>query len=167
MQITSSDSSKKHFKFDYVFGPEDNQEAVFVQTKPIVASVLDGYNVCIFAYGQTGTGKTFTMEGSPENRGVNYRTLDELFGVSQERSGIMRYGLFVSMMEVYNEKIRDLLIDSSDQPPKKLEIKQTAEGTQEVPGLVETQVTGTEDVWDLLKSGSRARSVGSTSANEL
>ena len=94
-------------------------EAVFVQTKPIVASVLDGYNVCIFAYGQTGTGKTFTMEGSPENRGVNYRTLDELFGVSQERSGIMRYGLFVSVMEVYN-KIRDLLIDSSNQPPKKL-----------------------------------------------
>jgi kinesin family protein C2/C3 len=81
---------------------------------------LDGYNVCIFAYGQTGTGKTFTMEGSPENRGVNYRTLDELFRVSQERIGIMRYGLFVSMMEVYNEKIRDLLIDSSNQPPKKL-----------------------------------------------
>ncbi|KAH8507328.1 hypothetical protein H0E87_009738, partial [Populus deltoides] len=70
------DSSKEQFKFDHVFGPEDNQEAVFVQTKPIVASVLDGYNVCIFAYGQTGTGKTFTMEGSPENRGVNYRTLD-------------------------------------------------------------------------------------------
>ncbi|KAI9393965.1 hypothetical protein POPTR_005G031850v4 [Populus trichocarpa] len=142
-------------------------EAVFVQTKPIVASVLDSYNVCIFTYGQTGTGKTFTMEGSPENRGVNYRTLDELFGVSQERSGIMRYGLFVSMTEVYNEKIRDLLIDSSNQPPKKLEIKQTAEGTQEVPGLVETRVTGTEDVWDLLNSGSRARSVGSTRANEL
>ncbi|KAJ6683008.1 KINESIN-RELATED [Salix koriyanagi] len=167
LQIISSDSSKKQFKFDHVFEPEDNQEAVFAQTKPIVASVLDGYNVCIFAYGQTGTGKTFTMEGSPENRGVNYRTLDELFRLSQERSGIMRYGLFVSMMEVYNEKIRDLLIESSNQPPKKLEIKQTAEGTQEVPGLVETRVTGTEDVWDLLKSGSRARSVGSTSANEL
>ncbi|KAJ6928762.1 hypothetical protein NC652_012793 [Populus alba x Populus x berolinensis] len=135
---------------------EITNEAVFVQTKPIVASVLDGYNVCIFAYGQTGTGKTFTMEGSPENRGVNYRTLDELFRVSQERSGIMRYGPFVSMMEVYNEKIRDLLIDSSNQHPKKLEIKQTAEGTQEVPGLVETRVTGTEDVWDLLNSGSRA-----------
>ncbi|KAG5244832.1 kinesin protein [Salix suchowensis] len=167
LQIISSDSSKKQFKFDHVFEPEDNQEAVFAQTKPIVASVLDGYNACIFAYGQTGTGKTFTMEGSSENRGVNYRTLDELFRLSQERSGIMRYGLFVSMMEVYNEKIRDLLIESSNQPPKKLEIKQTAEGTQEVPGLVETQVTGTEDVWDLLKSGSRARSVGSTSANEL
>lgn len=49
----------------------------------------------------------------------------------------------------------------------RLEIKQAAEGTQEVPGLVEAQVYGTEEVWELLKSGSRARSVGSTSANEL
>ncbi|KAJ6737586.1 KINESIN-LIKE PROTEIN [Salix viminalis] len=126
LQIISSDSSKKQFKFDHVFEPEDNQEAVFAQTKPIVASVLDGYNACIFAYGQTGTGKTFTMEGSPENRGVNYRTLDELFRLSQERSGIMRYGLFVSMMEVYNEKIRDLLIESSNQPPKNFSIRTRA-----------------------------------------
>ena len=86
---------------------------------PIVTSVLDGYNVCIFAYGQTGTGKTFTMEGTPENRGVNYRTLEELFRVSKERSSFMKYELFVSMLEVYNEKIRDLLIESSNQPAKK------------------------------------------------
>ncbi|CAK7340697.1 unnamed protein product [Dovyalis caffra] len=167
LHIISSDSSKKQFKFDHVFRPQDNQEAVFAQTKPIVTSVLDGYNVCIFAYGQTGTGKTFTMEGNPENRGVNYRTLDELFRLSHERSSVMRYEIFVSMLEVYNEKIKDLLVENSDQPPKKLEIKQTAEGTQEVPGLVEARVNGTEDVWELLKSGSRARSVGSTSANEL
>ncbi|KAJ8767809.1 hypothetical protein K2173_020749 [Erythroxylum novogranatense] len=167
LQIISSDSSKKLFKFDHVFRPEDNQEAVFEQTKPAVTSVLDGYNVCIFAYGQTGTGKTFTMEGTPENRGVNYRTLEELFRISQERIGIMRYELSVSMLEVYNEKIRDLLVENSDQPSKRLEIKQAAEGTQEVPGLVEARVYCTEDVWELLKSGSRARSVGSTSANEL
>ncbi|KAJ9180229.1 hypothetical protein P3X46_008501 [Hevea brasiliensis] len=167
LHIISSDSSKKQFKFDHVFRPEDNQEAVFAQTKPIVTSVLDGYNVCIFAYGQTGTGKTFTMEGTPEKRGVNYRTLEELFRISQERSGVMRYELFVSMLEVYNEKIRDLLVENSNQPPKKLEIKQAAEGTQEVPGLIEARVYGTEEVWELLKSGSRARSVGSTSANEL
>ncbi|GAY60104.1 hypothetical protein CUMW_199500, partial [Citrus unshiu] len=118
LQIVSSDSSKKQFKFDYVFKPEDNQEAVFAQTKPVVTSVLDGYNVCIFAYGQTGTGKTFTMEGTPENRGVNYRTLEELFRVSKDRNGIMRYELFVSMLEVYNEKIRDLLVENSNQPSK-------------------------------------------------
>ncbi|XP_057497304.1 kinesin-like protein KIN-14S [Actinidia eriantha] len=167
LQITCSDSSKKQFKFDHVFRPEDNQEAVFVQTSPIVTSVLDGYNVCIFAYGQTGTGKTFTMEGTPENRGVNYRTLEDLFRISNERSSVMKCELFVSMLEVYNEKIRDLLIENSNQPAKKLEIKQGAEGTQEVPGLVEARVYGTNEVWELLKSGSRARAVGSTNANEL
>ncbi|XP_041019643.1 kinesin-like protein KIN-14S isoform X7 [Juglans microcarpa x Juglans regia] len=167
LQVVCSDSAKKQFKFDHIFRPEDNQEVVFAQTKPIATSVLDGYNVCIFAYGQTGTGKTFTMEGTPENRGVNYRTLEELFRISEERGGIIRYGLFVSMLEVYNEKIRDLLVENSNQPAKKLEIKQAAEGTQEVPGLVEARVYGTEDVWELLKSGSRVRSVGSTNANEL
>ncbi|KAL5783678.1 hypothetical protein ACOSP7_008707 [Xanthoceras sorbifolium] len=166
LQIVSSDSSKKQFKFDFVFKPEDSQEAVFAQTKPIVTSVLDGYNVCIFAYGQTGTGKTFTMEGLPENRGVNYRTLEELFRNCKDRNCVMRYELFVSMLEVYNEKIRDLLVDPN-QPSKKLEIKQAAEGTQEVPGLTEARVYGTEEVWELLKSGGRARSVGSTNANEL
>ncbi|MBA0833268.1 hypothetical protein Goarm_017592, partial [Gossypium armourianum] len=167
LQIVSSDSSKKQFKFDHVFRPEDGQDAVFARTKPIVTSVLDGYNVCIFAYGQTGTGKTFTMEGTPENRGVNYRTLEELFRVAGERGGVMKYELFVSMMEVYNEKIRDLLGESSNQPTKKLEIKQAAEGTQEVPGLVEACVNSTEEVWELLKSGNRVRSVGATNANEL
>ncbi|XP_022719380.1 kinesin-like protein KIN-14S isoform X2 [Durio zibethinus] len=167
LQIISSDSSKKQFKFDHVFRPEDGQEVVFARTKPIVISVLDGYNVCIFAYGQTGTGKTFTMEGTPENRGVNYRTLEELFRASGERCGVMKYELFVSMMEVYNEKIRDLLGENSNQPTKKLEIKQAAEGTQEVPGLVEARVYSTEEVWELLKSGSQVRSVGATNANEL
>ncbi|XP_024007327.1 kinesin-like protein KIN-14S [Eutrema salsugineum] len=166
LQILSTDSSKKHFKFDHVFKPEDGQETVFAQTKPIVTSVLDGYNVCIFAYGQTGTGKTFTMEGTPENRGVNYRTLEELFRSSESRSRLMKFELSVSMLEVYNEKIRDLLVDNSNHPPKKLEVKQSAEGTQEVPGLVEAQVFNTEEVWDLLKRGYCVRSVGSTAANE-
>ncbi|KAK7258858.1 hypothetical protein RIF29_24446 [Crotalaria pallida] len=167
LQVICSDSSKKSFKFDHIFRPEDNQEAVFAQTKPIVTSVLDGFNVCIFAYGQTGTGKTFTMEGTPEHRGVNYRTLDELFRISGERHGVIRYEFFVSMLEVYNEKIRDLLVENSAQPTKKLEIKQAAEGMQEIPGLVEARVCGTEDVWEMLKSGNRVRAVGSTSANEL
>ncbi|KAM1468307.1 hypothetical protein ACFX13_034140 [Malus domestica] len=166
LQVICSDSSKKQFKFDHVFKPEDNQEVVFAQTKPIVTSVLDGYNVCIFAYGQTGTGKTFTMEGTPENRGVNYRTLEELFRISKDRGGFMRYELCVSMLEVYNEKIRDLLVDNTNQPTKKLEIKQCADGTLDVPGLVQERVYGFEEMWELLKSGSQARSVGSTSANE-
>lgn len=75
----------------------------------MVTSVLDGYNVCIFAYGQTGTGKTFTMEGTEQNRGVNYRTLDQLFEIAKERSETFTYNISVSVLEVYNEQIRDLL----------------------------------------------------------
>ncbi|KAE8725230.1 hypothetical protein F3Y22_tig00009009pilonHSYRG00280 [Hibiscus syriacus] len=167
LQIISSDSSKKQFKFDHVFRPEDGQDIVFARTKPIVTSVLDGYNVCIFAHGQTGTGKTFTMEGTPENRGVNYKTLEELFRIAGERGGVMKYELFVSMMEVYNEKIRDLLGENSNQPTKRLDIKQAADGTQEVPGVVEASVYNTEEVWELLKSGNKVRSVGATNANEM
>lgn len=94
-------------------------EAVFAETLPVVRSALDGYNVCIFAYGQTGTGKTYTMEGTSEDRGVNYRALGELFQSSMERCSTMKYEFSISMLEVYNEKIRDLLAENSDQHAKK------------------------------------------------
>lgn len=91
---------------------------VFVDASPMVISVLDGYNVCIFAYGQTGTGKTFTMEGTEKNRGVNYRTLEQLFEIANERREMFTYNISVSVLEVYNEQIRDLL-DTSPQSSKK------------------------------------------------
>lgn len=94
---------------------------VFANTAPVVVSVLDGYNVCIFAYGQTGTGKTFTMEGTTDNRGVNYRTLEELFHVAELRKAQFNYEICVSVLEVYNEQIRDLLAPAPepDQAVKK------------------------------------------------
>lgn len=85
---------------------------VFADASPMVLSVLDGYNVCIFAYGQTGTGKTFTMGGSEQDRGVNYRTLEQLFKISDERKENFSYKISISVLEVYNEQIRDLLATS-------------------------------------------------------
>lgn len=85
---------------------------VFADASPMIISVLDGYNVCILAYGQTGTGKTFTMEGSDTNRGVNYRTLEQLFKIADERKETFIYNISVSVLEVYNEQIRDLLATS-------------------------------------------------------
>ncbi|XP_020597059.1 kinesin-like protein KIN-14J isoform X2 [Phalaenopsis equestris] len=167
LQVTCADSSRKIFKFDHVFSPKDDQEAVFSETLPIVKSVMDGFNVCIFAYGQTGTGKTFTMEGTPECRGVNYKALEELFRIMKERIPLMHYEFSFSMLEVYNEKIRDLLADNSDPYSKKLDVKQSAEGTQEVPGLAEIEVCSIDEVWEMHKSGGRNRAVGSTNANEL
>lgn len=82
---------------------------VFADASPLVISVLDGYNVCLFAYGQTGTGKTFTMEGTELNRGVNYRTLEQLFKTVEERKETFTCSISVTALEVYNEQIRDLL----------------------------------------------------------
>ncbi|KAK4439065.1 Kinesin-like protein KIN-14Q [Sesamum alatum] len=166
--VKSNGISKKTFKFDAVFSPEADQVEVFEETAPLAISVLDGYNVCIFAYGQTGTGKTFTMEGTNEARGVNYRTLEKLFDIIEERQNTFRYEVSVSVLEVYNEQIRDLLVSDS-QPglsAKRLEIKQVGEGGHHVPGLVEAHVNNVSEVWEVLRTGSNGRAVGSTNANE-
>ncbi|GKB51103.1 kinesin-like protein KIN-14R [Tanacetum coccineum] len=110
---------------------------VFADASPMVISVLDGYNVCIFAYGQTGTGKTFTMEGTEKNRGVNYRTLEALFDTVEERKDTFSFNISISVLEVYNEQIRDLLATS--RTTKKLEVRQAIEGAHHVPGIVEAK----------------------------
>ncbi|CAL9757073.1 unnamed protein product [Musa acuminata subsp. burmannicoides] len=162
--IMNGGATKKSFKFDRVYTPKDNQADVYVDASPLVTSVLDGYNVCIFAYGQTGTGKTFTMEGTEQNRGVNYRTLEELFKIAEERNETYSYNLSVSVLEVYNEQIRDLLATSPS--TKKLEVRQAAEGFHHVPGIVEAKVENIKEAWDVLQAGSNARSVGSNNVNE-
>ncbi|CAN8283918.1 unnamed protein product [Cochlearia groenlandica] len=162
--VITGNNSKKSYKFDRVYTPKDGQGDVFADASPMVVSVLDGYNVCIFAYGQTGTGKTFTMEGTPQNRGVNYRTVEHLFEVAKERRETISYDISVSVLEVYNEQIRDLL--ASSPASKKLEIKQSSEGFHHVPGLVEAKVENINEVWNVLQAGSNARSVGSNNVNE-
>ncbi|ONL92878.1 Di-glucose binding protein with Kinesin motor domain [Zea mays] len=161
--VITNGGTKKTFKFDRVFTPKDDQDIVYADASPLVTSVLDGYNVCIFAYGQTGTGKTFTMEGTESNRGVNYRTLEELFNIAEERKESVTYDLSVSVLEVYNEQIRDLLATS---PSKKLEIKPNSEGQNHVPGLVEAKIENINEVWKVLQTGSNARAVGSNNVNE-
>ncbi|XP_060209442.1 kinesin-like protein KIN-14Q [Lycium barbarum] len=166
LTVKSNGMSKKTFKFDSIFSPQADQAEVFEDTAPLATSVLDGYNVCIFAYGQTGTGKTFTMEGTEESRGVNYRTLEELFRIIEERKNAFQYEISVSVLEVYNEQIRDLLVSGTQQVVKRLEIKQDGEGMHHVPGLVEAHVNNVNEVWEALRTGSNARAVGSTNANE-
>ncbi|KAL6554342.1 hypothetical protein OROMI_020015 [Orobanche minor] len=168
LTVRSNGISKRAFKFDAVFSPEADQLDVFEETSPLAMSVLDGYNVCIFAYGQTGTGKTFTMEGTDEARGVNYRTLEKLFDIIDERKKMFRYEVLVSVLEVYNEQIRDLLVSDS-QPglgAKRLEIKQVGEGGHHVPGLIEARVNNVSEVWEVLRTGGNLRAVGSTNSNE-
>lgn len=166
--IKSNGLPKRTFKFDAVFCPQADQADVFEDTAPFATSVLDGYNVCIFAYGQTGTGKTYTMEGTEDARGVNYRTLDQIFHIINERKKLFKYEICVSVLEVYNEQIRDLLASGAQHgaASKRLEVRQACEGVHHVPGLVEAQVSNMSEVWDVLQTGSSARAVGATNANE-
>ncbi|KAK7272670.1 hypothetical protein RJT34_29414 [Clitoria ternatea] len=168
LTVMSNGAPKKTFKFDAVFGPLAEQADIFEDTAPFASSVLDGYNVCIFAYGQTGTGKTFTMEGTEEARGVNFRTLEKMFEIIKERQKLYRYDICVSVLEVYNEQIRDLLVPGNHPgtAARRLEIRQAGEGMHHIPGLVEAQVNNMTEVWEVLQTGSNARAVSSTNSNE-
>lgn len=76
---------------------------------------MDGYNACIIAYGQTGSGKTYTMMGTKEDRGVCWRALEELFALCKKDENV-NFSLDISMMEVYNEHVYDLLVPFREQP---------------------------------------------------
>lgn len=127
----------------------------------MICSVLDGYNVCIFAYGQTGSGKTYTMEGPENDRGVYYRAVEEMFKSIKERTQNYEYNLEISLMEIYNEQIRDLFCSQN----KKLEIKQGQNGAY-VQDLTWIEVTNYYEVERYLDSGSKIRAVAATNLNE-
>ncbi|XP_031739229.1 kinesin-like protein KIN-14P isoform X2 [Cucumis sativus] len=158
----------KLFKFNKVYSPASTQGEVFSDIQPLVRSVLDGYNVCIFAYGQTGSGKTYTMTGpngaTKENWGVNYRALNDLFEISQNRNGAISYEVGAQMVEVYNEQVRDLLSSNSQ---KKLGILTHSQPFGlAVPDATLLPVNSTSDVIDLMDTGLKNRAVGATAMNE-
>lgn len=155
--------TKTKYEFDRVFGQNSSQEEVFEAVQPLCVSVLDGYNVCIFAYGQTGSGKTFTMEGYGSNIGVSPRAIAELFNQIKQLEETWSYSITLSMLEIYNETIRDLLDSSGSK--EKLDVRQTPEGNQ-VIGLTDVTISSIEQVRDLMKQGQSNRAVGSHDMNE-
>ncbi|KAG5007197.1 hypothetical protein JHK85_025739 [Glycine max] len=111
LTVMSNGSPKRTFKFDVVFGPRQAKQGdIFEDAAPFATSVLDGFNVCIFAYGQTRTGKTFTMEGTEEARGVNLIYFKKMFDIIKERQKLYCYDISVSVLEAYNEQITYLLV---------------------------------------------------------
>ncbi|KFZ65749.1 Kinesin-like KIFC3, partial [Antrostomus carolinensis] len=133
------------FELDKVFPPQASQEEVFQEVQALVTSCIDGYNVCIFAYGQTGAGKTYTMEGTAANPGINQRALQLLFSEVRGKAADWDYTISVSAAEIYNETLRDLL---GKEPQEKLEIKLCPDGSGQlyVPGLTEFRVQSVEDI---------------------
>uniref|UniRef100_A0A1J3CBR9 Kinesin-like protein KCA1 n=1 Tax=Noccaea caerulescens TaxID=107243 RepID=A0A1J3CBR9_NOCCA len=110
---------KMDFEFDRVYGPHVGQAALFSDVQPFVQSALDGSNVSIFAYGQTDAGKTYTMEGLNHDRGLYARCFEELFDLANSDStSTSRFSFSVSVFEIYNEQIRDLLSETQSNLPK-------------------------------------------------
>ncbi|KAJ9177518.1 hypothetical protein P3X46_012730 [Hevea brasiliensis] len=104
---------KKDFEFDRIFGPHVGQAELFSDVQPFVQSALDGYNVSIFAYGQTRSGKTHTMEGSSHDRGLYARCFEELFDLANSDSTYTsQFNFSVTVFQLYNEQISDLLSES-------------------------------------------------------
>ncbi|XP_078139950.1 kinesin-like protein KIFC3 [Centroberyx gerrardi] len=153
------------FELDKVFPPQATQEEVFQEVQSLVTSCIDGFNVCIFAYGQTGSGKTYTMEGVAEDPGINQRALRLLFSEVTEKAPDWDYKITVSMVEIYNETLRNLLGDS---PSEKLDIKMNPDGSGQlyVPGLTEFTVQSPEDINRVFDLGHMNRATACTNLNE-
>lgn len=105
-------ADQKTFAYDAVFGPSTSQGDVYGEVQGMVDSCYDGYHCTVIAYGQTGSGKTFTMQGSEEQPGISKRALGDIFEqkVRREAGGLQSVNIRVSMIEVYNESFRVMIV---------------------------------------------------------
>ncbi|KAG7377311.1 hypothetical protein PHYPSEUDO_011868 [Phytophthora pseudosyringae] len=156
----------KSFTFDSVYDESTSQRQFYDESGyPLVESIFDGYNGTIFAYGQTGCGKTHTMQGKdspPELRGVIPLSFDHIFDTINADT-TREYMVRASYLEIYNEDIRDLL---SDDAKKKLDLKESADGTVYVKELTEVVVRDVQSMNNVMNRGFKNRTVGATLMNE-
>ncbi|KAH7511228.1 hypothetical protein FEM48_Zijuj02G0085600 [Ziziphus jujuba var. spinosa] len=167
------------FAFDRVFGPSSQQKELYEQAvSPIVNEVLEGYNCTIFAYGQTGTGKTYTMEGGsrkkngefPSDAGVIPRAVKQIFDILEAQNA--EYSLKVTFLELYNEEITDLLAPEEttkfidDKSKKPIALMEDGRGGVFVRGLEEEIVCTANEIYKILEKGSAKRRTAETLLNK-
>uniref|UniRef100_A0A8P4KD72 Kinesin-like protein n=1 Tax=Dicentrarchus labrax TaxID=13489 RepID=A0A8P4KD72_DICLA len=169
-------ASRKTYTFDMVFGPAAKQIDVYRSVVcPILDEVIMGYNCTVFAYGQTGTGKTFTMEGerSPDEQftweedplaGIIPRTLHQIFEKLSENG--TEFSVKVSLLEIYNEELFDLLSPTED-VTERLQLFDDPRNKRGVvvKGLEEVTVHNKDEVYQILERGSAKRRTASTLMN--
>ena len=163
----NSTREKNHyrFNFDRIFPPTSTQEDIYsFGVKGIIDSVLDGYNGTVLAYGQTSSGKTYTMQGemsSTHTQGIIPRMISHVFNFIHEQEGT-EFMIKVSMIEIYQEKIRDLL----DISRVNLQIREDTIKGIYVDGCSERYVGCPGDVLAALELGSNNRAQAATNMNE-
>ncbi|XP_034437294.1 kinesin-like protein KIF3B [Hippoglossus hippoglossus] len=162
----SASSPPTVFTFDSVYNWNSKQIDLYNKSfRPLVNSVLLGFNGTIFAYGQTGTGKTYTMEGlrnDPERRGVIPNAFDHIF-THISRSQNQQYLVRASYLEIYQDEIKDLL--SKDQSHR-LELSERPDTGVFVKDLSSFVTKSVQEIEHVMKVGNQNRSVGATNMNE-
>ncbi|XP_005188525.3 kinesin-like protein Klp61F [Musca domestica] len=164
----------KKFTFDRTFGPESKQVDVYAAVVgPLIEEVLSGYNCTVFAYGQTGTGKTHTMVGNEcaelkssweddSDIGIIPRALCHLF--DELRMMELEFSMRISYLELYNEELFDLL-STDDSTKIRIFDDSTKKGSVIIQGLEEIPVHSKDDVYKLLEKGKERRRTASTLMN--
>lgn len=156
--------AKHSFTFDQVFGPDISQSQVYnQQCRPIIDSVFRGFNATILAYGQTGTGKSFTISGTRTEPGIIPRAVEDIFAKIYEAKNT-QFLLRASFLQLYKEQIQDLL----DTRTKNLRIReqQTQDGVLiYVDNLSEFIVRNPQELFQLLEHGGKNRKIGPTHMN--
>uniref|UniRef100_M4BDD9 Kinesin-like protein n=1 Tax=Hyaloperonospora arabidopsidis (strain Emoy2) TaxID=559515 RepID=M4BDD9_HYAAE len=105
-------ATAKSFFFSRVFHEEQSQATVFQEVAPLVRSALDGHHACVLAYGQTGAGKTYTMEGCQDDRGLYDRAAALIWTTAEQQQHVYDFAVELQLVEIYNEEIYDLLARS-------------------------------------------------------
>ncbi|KAG9510924.1 Kinesin-like protein KIF11, partial [Fragariocoptes setiger] len=166
--------NEKLFKFNHVF-PLNTPQIVVYNTivKPLIDQVLMGFNCTVLAYGQTGTGKTYTMEGARSDEDLSWehdpecglipRALNQLFETLKNDHD--RYSIRVSFIELYNEDTYDLLSEADDTTKLKVFDDIQRKGSVIIGGLKEVVADSKAEIFDLLKRGSRKRQTAATLLN--
>ncbi|KAK7321625.1 hypothetical protein VNO77_32451 [Canavalia gladiata] len=160
-KIHGTPLSSSSYAFDHIFDESSNNSSVYhLLTKDIIHAALDGFNGTAFAYGQTSSGKTFTMNGSETDPGVIPRAVRDIFAKIETMSD-REFLIRVSYMEIYNEEINDLLVVEN----QKLPIHESLERGVFVAGLREEIVNNAEQVLNLIQAGEVNRHFGETNMN--
>lgn len=153
------------FGFDRIFDDSASQQDVYeATTRPLLDSVLDGYNATVFAYGATGCGKTHTISGTPSQPGIIYLTMQELFERVTEMASEKVTEISLSYLEIYNETIRDLLSPTGTTKGG-LMLREDTNQAVSVAGLSSHSPRNVAEVMDMIVQGNTARTMSPTEAN--
>ena len=153
----SPDSSGKYADQNFVFETLGKQ---------ILDNAWEGYHCCLFAYGQTGSGKSYSMVGYGANKGIVPISCEEIFKrIANNKEPSLHYEVEVSMLEIYNEKVQDLLVPINKRPPSGLKIRESKALGVFVADLTKYPVSSYEEISNKMEEGYQNRTIGSTLMN--